>query len=143
MKQKELLDAGLLLKCPGYGKLNGLTQYIVKEALISFLLDEADPTAELDDQYYYNDIQETVYDEDGGVRNGLELYSEQEWFNFASDPTGHVLRLQEEVKRVLETIMAFNADEILAAYRELSFTTLYSNTDLSNHILFRIHGATT
>lgn len=140
MKEKELTDSGLLLKCPGFARLSGLAKLVVKEALISFLLDRSDPTDGLDDQYYYSEIQEAVYDEDGDVRNGLEMYNKQEWQNFAMDHVNGVRRLEDEVKQALELILSLNVDIIESAYREVDFVTLYSDKDLNNHILLRVHG---
>lgn len=140
MKEKELTDTGLLLKCPGFDRLSGLAKIVVKEALISFLLDRSDPNASLDDEYYYSEVQEIVYDEDGDIRNGLEMYNKQEWLNFASDHANNVRRLEEEIKKALELVLSLNADLIESAYREVDFVTLHADKDFKNHIMLRVHG---
>lgn len=132
----------MLLKCPGFHELSGLVQLVVKEALISFLLDEADPRAELDDTYYYSEVYGSIYNDDGEVRPGLEMYNNAEWLGFVADLSNNVEQVKEDTRKAIELVLSLNADEIEAAYREIGFVTLHCDTALNNHILFKVHGVT-
>ena len=142
MGNRQLLNMLLVLKCPGFKNAGPLIQEVTYDALIDFLLNETDPTAPLDDVWYWSHLRDRVYDEEHMIRPSVGQYNEQEYWNFLADPQGSLNHCQRQVDELLRTTLAYNANLINTAYHELAFIEITPVGSLAtDNIIFNVYGA--
>jgi len=132
MAQPEKPTKGfLILEAPSLQNFDNVVVSVVRDALVEFLLNYAEPEEAVDDRWYYGALKECLYDDDGEVKVANFL-SEGAWRSFLRDEIGQFNDYLQVIKVQFETIIDLNHYNIETLYESYNLKTIdaiiYRNT---------------
>lgn len=104
-----------LLKAPGAGALSDLCKQVIEKSLQDFFLAYSYTTEIVDDRWYYSNLRETIYDEEGETVTAW-FNCQQELWNFYRDPSEFLNNTSVCIAEMLESVIELNEEEIEELY---------------------------
>lgn len=115
------MSTGFVLLAPDVGWLSHPLKVVLENALNSFFLGYSLPDEVYDDKWYYTEIREIFFNEEG-LPNTELCDTEQEYWNYCRDPSVGLREVSLRVSSVLESIIELNDRPINDLYDRRVFT---------------------
>lgn len=130
-KSEEPTRGFLILEAEDLHTFDNIVTSVVRDALIEYLLNYAEPEEASDDRWWYRELKETLYTDDGEV-NEANFCSEMGARAFIQDPYGGYNGYYNAVGKLFELIIYNNRGSIQTLYESYNIKALdaiiYRNT---------------
>lgn len=109
----------LVLRAPDIGVFTSVITDTIALSLESFILGYADMEESKDDKWYYADLKDKVFGDEGEVIiTSFQTY--EEYRMFARDPAGAFRSYSEQIAQLFEEIVEDNREQIELLYESVN-----------------------
>lgn len=109
----------LVLRAADIAVFSNIITEIIALSLESFILGYADMEESTDDKWYYADLKERVFGDEGEV-NITSFQTYEEYRMFARDPMGAFYGYSEQISQLFEEIVEDNREQIELLYESVN-----------------------